>query len=70
MNGIGVKAFGRIEFELIIGSQNIDRADLGNHVGRDQTHDLVQPILRIGWLGHRFPKASQQYARPHHISPH
>jgi len=41
-----------VELEDAVGVQDIDRAHLGHHVGRDLRHDLVEPGLRADRLRH------------------
>ncbi len=59
-----LQTFGGIEFEDPVGMQDIDRAHLGHHVGRDLRHDLVEPGLRADRLRHDLAQAAEQDARP------
>src|SRR5215470_16945855 len=63
VHGVAIEAFGCIQFERRIDAQHIDGADLRNHVGGDQHHDLVKAFLRADRLRHDFAKATQQHAR-------
>src|SRR6516165_6161439 len=63
VHGVAIEAFGCIEFERRIDAQHIDGADLRNHVGGDQHHDLVKAFLRADRLRHDFAKPTQQHAR-------
>src|SRR6516165_3385035 len=63
MHGVAIEAFGCIELEGGIDAQHIDGADLRNHVGGDQHHDLVKALLRADRLRHDFAKPTQQHAR-------
>ena len=60
---VALEAFGGVEFERRIDAQHVDRADLRNHVGGDQHHDLVEAFLRADRLRHDFAEAAQQHAR-------
>jgi hypothetical protein len=63
VHGVAIEAFGCIELERGIDAQHINRADLRNHVGGDQHHDLVEAFLRADRLRHHFAKPAQQHAR-------
>ena len=63
VHGFTLEAFGGVEFERGIAAQHIDGADLRNHVGGDQHHDLVKAFLRADRLRHHFAKPTQQHAR-------
>jgi len=63
VHGVAIEAFGGIQFEGGIDAQHIDGADLRNHVGGDQHHDLVKAFLRADRLRHDFAKPTQQHAR-------
>ncbi len=58
-----IEAFGGVELERGVDAQHVDRADLRNHVGGDQHHDLVEAFLRADRLRHDFAKPAQQHAR-------
>ena len=70
VDGVAVETFGGVEFERVVDAQHIDRADLGHHVGRDQHHDLVQPLLGGDLLRHGFAEPSQQDAGASRRAPH
>src|SRR5207248_995287 len=57
------EAFGCIKLEGGIDAQHIDGADLRDHVGGNQHHDLVKALLRADRLRHDFAKPAQQHAR-------
>ena len=63
VHGVAIEALGGVEFERGIDAQHIDGADLRNHVGGDQHHDLVEAFLRADRLRHDFAKPAQQHAR-------
>ncbi len=63
MHGVAIEALGGVEFQGGIDAQHIDGADLRNHVGGDQHHNLVQAFLRADRLRHHFAKPAQQHAR-------
>ena len=58
-----IETFGGIELEDGIGTQHIERADLGHHVLGDFAHDAVEPLLRLQRFGHELAEPSQQNAR-------
>ena len=64
VNRLAVQALGGVELKDPVGVQDIDRAHLGHHVGRDLRHDLVEPGLRADWLRHDLAEPTKQYARP------
>ena len=70
MHGVAVQALGGIQFQGVVDAQHIGRADLGHHVGRDQHHDLVQPLLGADVLRHGFAEPSQQDAGASRRAPH
>ena len=53
-----VQAFGCVQFERAVDAQHIDRADLRNHVGGDQHHDLVEAFLRADRFRHHFAESA------------
>ncbi len=72
VDGGAVETLGGIELERAVGAQHIDRADLRHHVGGDQHHDPVEPLLRADRLRHDLAKPSEQHARAaeraaHHV---
>ena len=46
MHGLRPQPFGGEELQHLAGAHDIGRADLGHHVGGDDAHDLVEPLLR------------------------
>ena len=56
---LAVEALGGEEFEIAVVAQDVDRADLGDHVGRDQDDDAVEARLRADGLRHGLAKAAQ-----------
>ncbi|MGY4354280.1 hypothetical protein ACVW0J_000773 [Bradyrhizobium sp. i1.7.7] len=67
---LAVEAFGGVELERVVNAQHIDRAHLGHHIGGDQHHDLVQPLLGRDLLRHGFAEPSQQDAGTSRRAPH
>ncbi|MGX0998611.1 hypothetical protein AB7M38_005903 [Bradyrhizobium diazoefficiens] len=67
---LAVQTFGGVELERVVDAQHIDRAHLGHHVGGDQHHDLVQPLLGRDLLRHGFAEPSQQDAGTSRRAPH
>ena len=63
VHGVAIEALGGVKFEGGIDAQHIDGADLRNHVGGDQHHDLVEAFLRADRLRHDFAESAQQHAR-------
>jgi hypothetical protein len=63
MDRVGVQALGGEKFQRLAGAAQIDRADLGHHVGGDDRDQLVQPHLGGGLLRHDLAQAAQQQAR-------
>jgi diketogulonate reductase-like aldo/keto reductase len=70
VHGVAVQTFGGVEFERVIDTQHVGRADLGHHIGRDQHHDLVEPLLGGDLLRHGFAEPSQQDAGTSRRAPH
>ena len=70
VHGVALQAFGGVELQRGIDAQHIDRADLRNHVGGDQHHDLVKAFLRADRLRHHFAKPAQQHARTAECATH
>jgi len=70
VDGVAVETFGGVEFERVVDAQHIGRADLGHHIGRDQHHDLVEPLLGRDLLRHGFAEPSQQDAGASRRAPH
>ena len=64
VDGLGLQTLGGVELQHPVGVQDIDRAHLGHHVGRDLRHDLVEPGLRADRLRHDLAEATKQHARP------
>ncbi len=63
VDGFAVQAFGGEQLQRIAGAAQIDRADFGDHVGRDDHDELVEARLRARLLRHDFAQAAQQNAR-------
>jgi hypothetical protein len=70
VDGGAVEAFRGVELERLVGAQDIDRAHLGHHVGRDQHDDLVEPVLRADRLRHDLAELAEQNARTAGSTPH
>ena len=64
VNRFAVQTFGGKKFEPAVGAQHIDRADFGDHVGRDMDDDLVEACLRADRLRHDLAQAAQQKRGP------
>ena len=62
VNGRLVQAFGGVEFQDIAGAPQIERTHFGDHIGRDQRDDPVEPGLDRNGLrpGHRIADPPQQ----------
>ncbi len=56
MHGRRVEPLGSEQLEDFTGAQQIDRADLGDHLVGDQTHDFSQGFLGRGATRHRVPE--------------
>ena len=56
VHGRGIEALGGEQFEHFAGAQQVDRADLGNHLVGDQAHDLAQRVLDGVGTRHRVPE--------------
>ena len=74
VHGFGFEAFRSVQFERAVDAQHIDGADLRNHVGGDQHHDLVEAFLRADRFRHHLAEPAQQHARTaeratHRFSP-
>ena len=67
---LSVQALGGVEFEAAVAPHDIDRADLGDHVGGDMDHDLVEARLRAHRLRHDFAEPAQQKARSAECAAH
>jgi hypothetical protein len=63
MHRLAVEALGGIELEHPAGAHDIERADLGHHVGRDQRYGPVQSGLGCLRLRHHLAQPSQQDTR-------
>ena len=70
VDGFAVQTFGGVEFQRAVVAQHIGGAHLGDHVGRDQHDDLVEPFLRRDLLRHDFAETSQQDAWSSRSAPH
>ena len=46
MHRLGAQPLGREQLEHLAGAHHIGRADLGHHLGGDDAHDPVEPLLR------------------------
>ena len=62
MHRLGAQPLGREQFEHLAGPHHIGRADLGDHFGGDDAHDLVEPFLRRARAGHDAAQTAQQPA--------
>ncbi len=43
---LGPQPFGREQLEHLARPHDVGRADLGDHLGGDDAHDLLEPLLR------------------------
>ncbi len=59
MHRLAIQALGGEELEVAVVAQDVDRADLRDHVGRDQDDDAVEARLRADRLRHGLAKAAQ-----------
>jgi hypothetical protein len=59
VHGLLLEALGGVELERAVHAQHVDGADLRNHVGGDQHHDLVQAVLRADLLRHDLAEPAQ-----------
>ena len=60
VDGLVVQALRRTQFQHAVGAQNIDRADLGDHVRGDVDDDAVQARLRVDRRRHDLAEPAQQ----------
>ena len=70
VHGLAIETFGGVELQRVVDAQHVDRAHLGHHVGGDQHHDLVQPLLGRDLLRHGLAEPSQQDAGTSRRAPH
>ena len=64
MNRFAIEALGREELEVVVSLHDVDRADLGHHVGGDQHNDPIEFVLGGDRRSHdRLAKPPQQNAR-------
>ena len=60
---LGREADGGEQLEHLAGAVEVDRADLGHEIGRDQPDDAVQPLLRTDRFGHHLDQPPEQHPR-------
>ena len=60
MDRLAVQALCGEKLKPSVGAQDIDRTDLGHHIGRDMRDDFIQPRLRADRLRHDFAEPAQQ----------
>ncbi len=70
VHGLAVEALGGVKLKRAVRAQHIDRAYLRDHIGRDQDHDSIEPLLRADRLRHDLPEPAQQDARTAERLPH
>src|ERR1700751_3857476 len=70
VDGLRREALRRKELEHAVIARDIDRADLGHDIRRDQAHDPVEASLRTDGLGHQFAQPPEQQARSAESWPH
>jgi hypothetical protein len=63
MDGRPVQAFGGEQLEITARPQHVDRAHLRHHVGGDELHDAIEPLLRCDRLRHDLAQPSEQDTR-------
>ena len=54
VHGLAVQPFGAVKLERAVDAQNVNRADLRDHIRGDQHNDLVEAFLRAGRLRYNF----------------
>ena len=62
VHGLALEALGGVELEKVARPHDVDRADLGHHVGGDDLDDLVKALLRCDRLRHDLAEPSEQDA--------
>ena len=63
VHGARVEALGGEQLERAVLALEVDRAHLGHHQAGDLAHDLVEPRLAVGRLGHDLPQAAHDDAQ-------
>ena len=63
VHGAGVEAFGGEQLERAVLALEVDGAHLGHHQAGDLAHDLVEPGLAVGRLGHDLPQPAHDDAQ-------
>ena len=58
-----MQAFGRTQFQNAFVPLQIDRADLGHHVGRHKLNHAVETLLAAALAGHSSAQGTQKRAR-------
>ena len=63
VDGTGIEAFSGKQLERAVLALEVDRGHLGDHQTGDLAHDLVEPRLPIGRLGHDLPQPAHDDAQ-------
>jgi hypothetical protein len=63
VDGRGVEALGREQFQHFARPQQVDRADLGHHLVGDQAHDFAQRDFDGLGTRHRVPEPLEEHSR-------
>ena len=58
MHGFALQPFGCEEFKRIVGTHHIKGTHFGDHIGRNQGHDLIKACLSADRLRHDFAEAA------------
>ncbi len=70
VDGLGLQALGGEQLQRAVGAQDIDRAHLRDHVGRDGDDNPVESFLRADRLRHELAKPAEHDARAADRAPH
>ena len=63
VDGAGIEAFSGKQLERAVLALQVDGGHLGHHQAGDLAHDLVEPRLTIGRLGHDLPQPAHDDAQ-------
>jgi hypothetical protein len=70
VDGLLRQPLGGEQLEHVAGAVEVDGADLGHEVRRDDRDDPVEPLLRRHRLGHDVDQPPEQAARAGELRPH
>ena len=75
MHGFALEAFGCKQLKRVIRPHHVEGADFRNHIGGNDSHNLVEARLRIDRFRHHFAEPTQQESRTaergsHGLFPH